>query len=173
MVPALTSRRLVLLDGVRRRLGVDFASAGEELEGFHDDGVGVVFEEAACGLAGVGESEAVGAEGGEFVGDELADLVRDGFHVVGDGDDRSGGAGELLGDERGAGFFAGVQEGVFFGGESVASEFVPGGHGPDVGGDSPVLGEDFLGFQGPGDRDAGGQDLRAGSVVFALPGLSR
>ncbi len=88
----------------------------------------------------------------------------DGFHVVGHGDDGSGGAGELFGDERGAGGLAGVQEGVFFGGESVASEFVPGGYGVDVGGDVPVFGEDPLGFEGPGYGHAGGEDVRGGPV---------
>ncbi|MDI2023388.1 hypothetical protein PJL18_03936 [Paenarthrobacter nicotinovorans] len=133
--------------------------------------MGVVFEVAACGLAGVGEAEAVCSEGGEVVGDELSDLVGDGFHVVGDCDDGSGVAVELFGDEGCAGGLAGVEEGVFFGVESVASEFVPGGHGPDGRGDSPVVVEDFLGFEGPGDGHAGGEDVRGGAVSVSGGGL--
>ena len=76
----------------------------------------------------------------------------------------SGGAGELPGDERDAGGLAGVEEGFFLGGHGVAAQFGPGRHGPDVGGDAPVLGEDPLGFQGPRHGHAGGQDLRARAV---------
>ena len=98
----------VLLDCLGRGLGIHFAATCQHLQGPHHDGVDVVLEEAAgCG-AGVGEAEAVGSERGELVREELADLVRDGLHVVGDRHNRAGGAGELFGDERDAGGLAGV-----------------------------------------------------------------
>ena len=100
VVPALTSSNEYFSAASRARSGVDVAGGGEHLQCPDHDGGGVDVEEAAGGGPGVGEAVAVGAEGGERVGQELADLVGHLGDVVGGGDDRSGGVGEFLGHVR-------------------------------------------------------------------------
>jgi hypothetical protein len=133
------------------RLGHGFARheilLGEGEQCSDDRAFGVDLEEAAQVGAGFGASEAVGAESEQSAGDPGGDLVGDQFHVIGDGDERAGFAGEHrfeMGPAWGCGgvehVMAPAEEGV------IAEELVAGG-APDIGGDAVAF-EDFLGAEG-------------------------
>ncbi|SIM16654.1 Uncharacterised protein [Mycobacteroides abscessus subsp. abscessus] len=150
---------MVPVDGLTRGVGVDLAAGRQHLQGAHHHRVGVDVEEPAGPGPGVGEAEAVRTQGRELVGHVLADLIG---HVGGEvrgGHDRAGGAFQLAGHERHPLLLLRVQHRLLLGLAGVPAQLVPGGHGPHVSGDLPVLGQDPLRLQGPRHRHAGGEQL--------------
>src|SRR5690606_18588303 len=98
-----------LLDGLPNGLHVEAALLGERVQRGDDDPTPVHLEEIPqCGAA-VAAAEAVGAEHGVGARHPLADLVRDGLHVVGRRDERTLNAVEARRDVALPRLLAGVQ----------------------------------------------------------------
>ncbi|EME17209.1 arginase/agmatinase/formimionoglutamate hydrolase, arginase family protein [Rhodococcus triatomae BKS 15-14] len=140
---------------------LDLPGSGETGQHRHRDRLGVDVEVAAGGGTGVGEAEPVGAEGGVVAGHPLPDLVGHRAHPVGSGDERAFGVGECGGHERHRCRLVGVAQGLAVAVDAFAAQFTPRGDRPDVGRDTPVVGEQLRGALAFGHGDARDEDLGA------------
>ena len=151
------------------------AVRGEGREHGDDDVLGIDLEVPAQGLAGVGTSEAIGAERRERHVDEARDLIRHRLHEVRHGDDRPRRRGERPRDVGGPGCLGGVETVPPLDLERVLAQGLVARRRPRLGRDVPVRGEQFTGALGslPGrsreeDRRPAGRVLRATRIGPAL-----
>src|SRR5208282_1960490 len=140
---------------------VDFAVGEKLVQGRERDEAGIHFEEVAQRLAGIAAAEAVGAQRRKAARHPLADDVRQRLQVVGGGDEDAGRAGERFGDVRNSRFFAGMQPVPALGFDPIGVKRLVAGDAPDVGGNSVILRQDFLGAQGFVQNRAAAKKLRA------------
>ena len=119
-------------------------------------------------LAGVGTTEAVGAQRDVGVLHEGADLLGEQLDVVGRGNHRAFGTGQLLLDMRQLRCFERVQHVPAGSVLAVAGQFVEGRAAPDVGFDAPVGLQQVGGSDDFAEDGAGTQQLHAQLALAAL-----
>ncbi len=115
-----------------------FPARASSLSTRHDQMRRIHLEVLPQGGAGIGATEAVGAERGVGAVDEPGHLVGHGAHVVGDGDHGVGPRAERRGHERPALLFGRVEAIPALGLDGVVAQLAPRGHRPGVGRNPPT-----------------------------------
>src|SRR5574343_449266 len=151
-------------------LALDLAFVSQRLQGSQGDPVAIDLEVVAQLLAGVGTTETVGAQSDVGVLDERTDLLGEQLDVVGRGNHRAFGTGQLLLDVRQLRRFERMQQVPAGDVLAIAGQFVEARATPEVGLDAPVVAEQVGGGDHFAEDGAGAEQLDARALRFgALP----
>src|SRR5574343_1742510 len=169
----LVRGKVVLDQGGGDLLAFDLAAVGQRLQGSERDPVTVDLEMVAQLVAGVGAAETVGAQRDVRGLDERTDLLGEQLDVVGGGDDRALGAGQLFLDVRQARRFQRMQQVPAGDILAIAGQFIEARAAPEVGLDAPVVlqqvgGGDHFAEDGAGAEQLDARTLRFGAFLEGI-----